>query len=215
MWHQRFRFVGAESGGHRFPLSSVSIPLGPPNALIVHGGGEFAIGGGFRPLIIEVEDMGDSLGVCDPQAVFLFKVSPVKTPIWGERMIGFLRITYPKGPLPAYGATVCGQITALELACFSALESRQIPCNIPRSRGSVESTTTGRELGRRTYHEGMKDFPALGHRRAKSWCISDMLRTWQRHPHPRRPTGSNPYRTRIEWYGRRSRVTSRRVSQIH
>ena len=207
-WHQRFRFAEAKCRGHRFPLSSVNVPLGPPNAPIEHGGGELATGGGFHPLITGVEDMEDSLGVCGPQTVFLFEVLPVRTPIWGERMFGLLRITYPKGPLPAYDGTVCGQITALELACFGALQGRQIPCNIPRSRGSVESITTGRELGW-TYHEGMKDFPALGRRRAKSWCISGMLRTWRRHSHPRRPTGSNAYRTRIEWYVRRSRVTSR------
>jgi len=30
---------------------------------------------------------------------------------------------------------------------------------------------------------------------------------WRRHLQPRQPTGSNPYPTRIEGYGRRSRVT--------
>ena len=97
-WHQRFRFTEAKCRGHRFPLSSVDVPLGPCYTPVEHGGGELATGGGFHPSITGVEDMEDSLGVCGPQTVFLFKASPVKTPIEGERMFGFLRIHVPREP---------------------------------------------------------------------------------------------------------------------
>jgi hypothetical protein len=40
--------------------------------------------------------MEDSLGVGNPQTIFLSRASPVRTPIGEEQMFGFLRIDIPQ-----------------------------------------------------------------------------------------------------------------------
>ena len=132
-WDQRFRFAQAKGRGHRFPLSSVSFPFGPSQALVTQSGGELVTGDSFNPQVAGVENVGNSLGIGGPQTVFLFRASPVKTPIGEGWKFDFQEFTYPDSPFPTHDAAVCGQIAVLELAYFSILQKRRISCSTPRS----------------------------------------------------------------------------------
>jgi hypothetical protein len=89
--------------------------------------------------------MENSLGVCNPQTVFLSRVSSVKTPIGEERMFGFL-FTYPEWSIPTCNAAVRGQVVVLETSCFSILQKRHMSCSIPHSRAWIELEAKNREL---------------------------------------------------------------------
>lgn len=78
-WHQRFRFAQAEGRGQDFPLSFVNVPICPYQTPIEQNCVNLAVGGGLYPCVNGVEDVEDSLGVGDPQSVFLSRVSPIKT----------------------------------------------------------------------------------------------------------------------------------------
>jgi hypothetical protein len=95
-WHQRFRLAGAKGRIQRFPLSSMNVPFGPPQASIKQNCAELATGDRFDPQVAGVEDMENSLGVGDPQAVFLSRAPPVRTPIGQERMFGVSTIDVPR-----------------------------------------------------------------------------------------------------------------------
>lgn len=90
--------------------------------------------------------MGDSLGVSDPQTVFLSRLSHVKNPIGEERIFGVLGFTYPERSFPAHDAAVRFQIMVLELSCFSILQRQHMACNVPRFRVWIESKTNHRGL---------------------------------------------------------------------
>ena len=83
-WHPCLRFAQAKGRGQRFPLSSVNVSVGPHQAPIKQDHAHLASEGGFDPEVTGVEDMGYSLGVCDPQTVSLFRVSSVKALIGEE-----------------------------------------------------------------------------------------------------------------------------------
>jgi hypothetical protein len=80
-----------------------------------------------------------------------------------------------------------------------------VTSHVPVHRFSRKRTVESRNGA---YHGGTKDFPVLGHRRAKSWCISGMPHMSQRQPRPKQPTAHNSYPTRIEGYARIIRAAS-------
>ena len=132
-WHQRFRLAQTEGWGQRFPLSFVNVPFSPHQTLAKQNRIHLAVGGRFYPEVPTVQDVGDSLGVGNPQTIFLFIASPVKTRNTGRMDVWFSKITYPKRPIPTHDAAVCGQIMVLEASCFSIQQKWLMPYNASRS----------------------------------------------------------------------------------
>lgn len=76
--------------------------------------------------------MGDSLGVGDPQTIFLFYRVACQQLQSGEKgRWGLLVFTYPERALPTRDAAISSQVMALDLSRFSIQQRRLVSCKHP------------------------------------------------------------------------------------